>query len=589
MTLNGGTLRAQPGSVTYMTNDLYMTGGGFDFTGAVGFGFYVLSGRINIDSGTTTWIGSEGSRVNGSLTAPMTISIFDGGTLNAGIPLDTRGNPLIKTGFGTLILSNAFNQTTGITVDSGIVETDSDGRLGPADVTVNPLGTLRYTGSTTTNTLRNYILNGGTLEVANGATLTLNQATIVGGFPASNGTGKFSVGQFGALVNGSTMFGGTTFEVAGPTTFANVTTGAAVTVNSGQTLTLNRGRQTAAGVMTVNGAVNAPFGYESIGRIAVPGGTPGGSFNVGTGGLVLGGGSVTTIGNYNPANGQVIPGGTLNIGPGDMRVQGGFVRNNGVITGMGNLIIDFGAVVRGAGEIDLPNAPIRINGGQLLAGNSPGLTRVTNFSLVSTGVTGGDFSNATGIAGPPIGSTGTQLSGFSVFEYGNAANTGGSAQVQGTPASKAIWQFRTVIDGGDYSTSGVPANFDAAQSYVWGIVRPRSNADVGNPTNITPINTVAQITIFDTATMTNVALNNANLNAYLRFDDSLWNWGTVPVNERGSFAFVLMPDGLGALDRVIGLAYTPVPEPVWILSACMAGFSGWAAWRRRQTSRAVSA
>src|SRR5205807_7618569 len=86
----------------------------------------------------------------------------------------------------------------------------------------------------------------------------------------------------------------------------------------------------------------------------------------------------------------------------------------------GNLIIDYGGLVKGAGDIDLPNAPIRINGGQLLAGNSPGLTRVSNFSLVSTGVTGGDFSNATGRAGPPIGSSGTQRSGWSVFEYGNS-------------------------------------------------------------------------------------------------------------------------------------------------------------------------
>src|SRR5207302_123528 len=197
--------------------------------------------------------------------------------------------------------------------------------------------------------------------------------------------------------------------------------------------------------------------------------------------LTFGGGSVTNVGIYNPNNGQVTPGGTINIGNGDMRVQGGFVRNNGTITGNGNLIIDYLGVVRGAGEIDLPNAPIRINGGQLLAGNSPGLTRVSNFSLVSTGVTGGDFSNATGRAGPPVGSTGTQLSGWSVFEYGNSTNTGGSSQVQGTTASRAIWQFRTVQDSGDYSTAGQPANFNPAQSYTWPIVRPRSNADVTTP------------------------------------------------------------------------------------------------------------
>jgi hypothetical protein len=102
----------------------------------------------------------------------------------------------------------------------------------------------------------------------------------------------------------------------------------------------------------------------------------------------------------------------------------------------------------------------------------------------------------------------------------------------------------------------VPANFNAAQSYTWNIVRPRSAADVGNLNNITPINTVAQLSIFDTATMTTVALDNINLNAYLRFDDSAWNWGSVPVDQLGTFAFVLLPDALGAPNRVIGAAHS---------------------------------
>src|SRR5205807_8629477 len=101
-------------------------------------------------------------------------------------------------------------------------------------------------------------------------------------------------------------------------------------------------------------------------------------------------------------------------------------------------------LVKGAGDIDLPNAPIRQNGGQLLAGNSPGLTRVSNMSLVSTGVTGGDFSNATGKAGPPIGSTGSQRSGWSVFEYGDSANTGGSMPIEGDVLSRARWRLRRV-------------------------------------------------------------------------------------------------------------------------------------------------
>src|SRR5439155_24363570 len=181
-----------------------------------------------------------------------------------------------------------------------------------------------------------------------------------------------------------------------------------------------------------------------------------------------------------------------------VRVKGGFVRNNGLITGTGDLIIDYGGLVKGAGDIDTPRAPIRINGGQLLAGNSPGLTRVSNMSLVPAGVTGGDFSNAIGRAGPPIGSTGAQRSGWSVFEYGDSANTGGSMLIEGSLSAQAIWRFHTVFDGGTFSDSGVSANFDAHRTYEWPIIRPRSAADAAHPDNITPINSVAAIGIFDT-------------------------------------------------------------------------------------------
>src|SRR5438105_4708816 len=207
-------------------------------------------------------------------------------------------------------------------------------------------------------------------------------------------------------------------------------------------MSMNKTPNGAAGLITVNGTANVGD-FVSYGRVAI---NPGGTLANSQGNLAFGGGSVTNIGIYNPANGQVTPGGTLDFGSGDMRVQGGFVRNNGLITGTGDLIIDYGGLVKGAGDIDTPRAPIRINGGQLLAGNSPGLTRVSNMSLVPTGVTGGDFSNAIGRAGPPIGSPGASRSGWSVFEYGDRANTGGSMTIEGSLSAKAVWRFHTVFD-----------------------------------------------------------------------------------------------------------------------------------------------
>src|SRR5207248_120906 len=102
---------------------------------------------------------------------------------------------------------------------------------------------------------------------------------------------------------------------------------------TGQTLTWNGGLNQSSGLFTVNGTTNVSD-WTSNGRVAI---NPGGTLTNGPSNLTFGGGSVTTIGIFNPNNGQVTPGGTLDFGPGDMRVQGGFVRNNGMITGNGNL------------------------------------------------------------------------------------------------------------------------------------------------------------------------------------------------------------------------------------------------------------
>ena len=156
---------------------------------------------------------------------------------------------------------------------------------------------------------------------------------------------------------------------------------------------------------------------------------------------------------------------------------------------------------------------------------------------------------------------------------GSAASRRSGSQTRSRLASKALVPVLLAGAGGLaigvrllFSTAGQPANFDPAQGYVWPIVRPRSNASAANPTNVTPINTVAQIDIFDTGTNATVPLTVANLNAYLQFDASQFNFGATPAAQQGTFAFALMPDALGNANRVIAVTYTPVPEPAALVA-----------------------
>src|SRR5581483_10711200 len=101
--------------------------------------------------------------------------------------------------------------------------------------------------------------------------------------------------------------------------------------------------------------------FTSTGNMQI---NPGAVFNNNPGAdMILGGGSVTSIGIYNPSTGVVTRGGTINLGDTNLYISGGFLRNNGTInSNNGNVIIDYGATVRGTGVFNVNNVIVQ-NGG----------------------------------------------------------------------------------------------------------------------------------------------------------------------------------------------------------------------------------
>lgn len=105
----------------------------------------------------------------------------------------------IKTGDGTLTLTNTTNNYTGGTyIEAGRLHVTDDSALGAGAVSVYPSATLRYTASATVG--RSIILDGGTLEAPSGISLAGG-----GGALQGEGTAVGDVANSGSVIpEGST-------------------------------------------------------------------------------------------------------------------------------------------------------------------------------------------------------------------------------------------------------------------------------------------------------------------------------------------------------------------------------------------------
>jgi autotransporter-associated beta strand protein len=120
-----------------------------------------------------------------------TITVTNGSV--ATISSDLAGTSgLSKLGDGTLVLSGSKTYSGAVTIGAGTLEIAEDGALGDAANDLAMGGTLRTTASVALGAGRD--LSGtGTLDIANGTTLTVNGATALNGLTLANtGTLAFS-------------------------------------------------------------------------------------------------------------------------------------------------------------------------------------------------------------------------------------------------------------------------------------------------------------------------------------------------------------------------------------------------------------
>jgi T5SS/PEP-CTERM-associated repeat protein/autotransporter-associated beta strand protein len=484
-----------------------------------------ITSSVNFDGGTL--------RITATDSASNTINVHPtGGTLDlptAGSTFTLTGTiagtgTLTKTGPGTLVVSGTgTNFSGGMTVNAGRLELPNDAALGTATLSTGPLGTIRYTASASTS--RTFSM-AGTLEAPAGVTLTLNGATVGGGF--LRGAGTFAV-TGGATMSGGTTFASTTISQTGPGSYSNFINGGTLTIaaDSAGPITMNGFSNEGSGSMTFGARTAVGVAdFQSYGTININPANITQSFNEttlvtnsGTSQLYFNGGSRTFVGTpatavfpSGPQQGQPTFVAGIDLNGKNAVVAGGLLVNNGYVedssngfTGTATIVADFGSLVKGAGFFQ--NTVITQNGGKFQAGNSPGVASFGTFVLGPGGVSNYVFAvnDATGSAGPRPDAQG-RVSGWSLVDviapelFHGRPNGLGDFSWTATPADKLTVSLQTLLNPATVGVDvpGLMDHFDPNHTYQWPAVE--WTGSYAGPTDVSMLDAS---TAFDTTGFAN--------------------------------------------------------------------------------------
>jgi hypothetical protein len=442
-----------------------------------------------------------------TLTNNLTVAGSGAGGLTLSAAVTGAGSLTMSGGF-TLTLTGANTYSGGTAVTNGTLSVPNDGALGAsgAPVTVQPLGTLTYTGSTTT--ARSFTLYNSPLSAAAGETVTFNGATVGGG--VLTGPGSFNLTGGTALV-GMTTRPNTAVNVNGPASLTNVINGAALSVAAGLASPVafagvtnqGSGSITVGANSTVNAADFQTYGVVTLnpGSMAVPTQIT----NTGTTPLYFNGGSRTFL--SIPAHAGQFDAG-IDLHGNNATVAGGLFVNNGYVVdsvgaGTKAVIADFGSLVKGAGFYQ--NSVQTVNGGKFQSGNSPGSSSFGRFTFGPGGVSNYVFAidDATGTAGPSPNASG-QVSGWglvtAVQRPIGAVTTPGDFTWTADVAHPLTVHLDTLVNPTTVGTdiAGPMSDFDLTRPYSW--LAASWTGNYSGPADASALNAA---TAFDTTSFLN--------------------------------------------------------------------------------------
>jgi autotransporter-associated beta strand protein len=525
---------------------------------------------LTLDVGTLKFTGPSVTLNNNSFTNQAFTLAAGGGTVevtSAATTLTVSGQitgpgMLTKTGPGTLKLTNSANSYSGGTNVVAGTLIAGDPPLGTGPVTVGPAGTLLFQGAVSTG--GSFTLNSGSLTVPSGSTLTLDGASVYGGF--LRGTGTFAL-TGGTTLTGVTTAPSTTLNAIGPTTFTNFTNGSPLMIAVPPSpckfdLVTNQG----SGSVTVGASSQVlASDYQTYGVTTLSPGTsaaPTQMSNTGASNLFFNGGSRTFISIPSHA-GQFDAG--IDLMGHNAVVAGGLLVNNGYVVdsvgaGTKTIVADFGSLVKGAGFFQ--NSVQTVNGGKFQSGNSPGSASFGSFTFGPGGVTNYVFAidDATGTAGPSPNAAG-QVSGWGLVKAVQrpigAVTTPGDFAWTADPAHALTIHLDTLVNPTTVGTdvAGQMADFDPNRPYSW--LAAEWTGTYSGPT--------------DTAVLT--ASTTLDTSGFFNPIGGTFGWS------------------LDTVDHTLSLTYAPsaVPEPSTLILTSIVGIGLVTSRRRAATARCCTA
>jgi len=429
-----------------------------------------LQATDNISTSRTVALGGNGGTFDVANTKTLTLSGVVSNVITTGSDAEPTMGSLIKTGLGTLYLSNIANTYTGPTIISGgILQTDTlnnnvihggtvNSGIGAAPATATFLvldgGTLQYTGTSsspngTTDRLFTLTANGGAIDSSNGSNsaLTWNGNTY---------SGANAVAFSGSGARTFTLTGSST----GANTFApilgNGTGGATALVKDGAGTWSLTGINTYTGVTTIKGgklALSAAANNIASSSKIIVGDTSGHSAAIldvtgVTGGFSLAAGQI--LAGHGHVTGNVTTVSTSHLAPGNS--IGTTTYNNNLTIAAGTILdYDFGNPGNQGGTIN-----------SLTSNGISDLTAVTGALALSTTASSLTL-NLTDLGTLGVGT-------YKLFTYGSLTNafSGGVFTIGTTPLTGKLYTFTnnstlkeidlTIANANDSALTGTTIN-----------------------------------------------------------------------------------------------------------------------------------